>query len=57
MCLLETLPTGAQVRVQWQHARLGKGQSSTSEAELPPRHAMHQRWNGPDDASLAQRSN
>ncbi len=53
MCLLETLPTGAQVRVQWQHARLGKGQSSTSEAELPPRHAMHQRWNGPDDASLS----
>ncbi len=51
--LLQALPAGAQVRVQWQHPRLGQGQSSTSEAALPTRNALHQRWSGPDQASLS----
>ncbi|HUG73389.1 MAG TPA: GAF domain-containing protein, partial [Steroidobacteraceae bacterium] len=53
MCLLESLPAGSHVRVQWQHPRLGQGHSSTSEAAQLSRHALHQRWTGPDQASLS----
>ena len=53
MCLLETLPAGAHVQVQWQHPRLGQGHSSTSDAAVLSPHALHQRWSGPDQASLS----
>ncbi len=52
MSLLDTLPAGSHVRVQWQHPRLGQGQGSTSETALLARHALQQRWTGPEKSKL-----
>ncbi len=50
--LAETLPSGALVRVDWNHPELGRGYSTNFDGDAPSEHVIWRDWVGGEGATL-----